>query len=38
MNSQGHRANILNGQFTVAGVGIAISSDNRIWVTVDFGG
>ena len=38
MNSGGHRANILNGQFTVAGVGTAISSDGRIWVTVDFGG
>ena len=38
MNSPGHRVNILNGAFTVAGVGIAVSADGRIWVAVDFGG
>jgi uncharacterized protein YkwD len=38
MNSAGHRANILNGAFTVAGVGAAIGPDGRIWVAVDFGG
>jgi uncharacterized protein YkwD len=38
MNSGGHRANILNGGFTVAGVGMAISADGQIWVAVDFGG
>ena len=38
MNSAGHRANILNGAFGVAGVGVAVSADGRIWVAVDFGG
>jgi uncharacterized protein YkwD len=38
MNSAGHRENILNGAFGVAGVGIAVSADGRIWVAVDFGG
>jgi uncharacterized protein YkwD len=38
MNSPGHRANILNGTFSGAGVGIAVSADGRIWVAVDFGG
>jgi len=38
MNSSGHRVNILNGSFTVAGVGVAVSADGRIWVAVDFGG
>jgi uncharacterized protein YkwD len=38
MNSPAHRANILGGGFTVAGVGIATGSDGRIWVAVDFGG
>jgi uncharacterized protein YkwD len=38
MASPGHRNNILNGAFTTAGVGIASSSDGRIWVCVDFGG
>jgi len=38
MNSPGHRVNILNGSFTVAGVGVAVSADGRIWVAVDFGG
>ena len=38
MNSPSHRANILNGAFTQVGVGIAYSSDGRVWVCVDFGG
>jgi uncharacterized protein YkwD len=38
MNSAGHRANILNGAFSAAGVGSAIGPDGRIWVAVDFGG
>ena len=38
MASAGHRANILNGAFGVAGVGVAVSADGRIWVAVDFGG
>ena len=33
-----HRENILNGAYTAAGVGIAYSSDGRVWVAVDFGG
>jgi uncharacterized protein YkwD len=38
MNSPAHRANILSGAFSAAGVGTAYSSDGRIWVCVDFGG
>jgi uncharacterized protein YkwD len=38
MGSPPHRANILNPAFTSAGVGLAISSDGRIWACVDFGG
>jgi uncharacterized protein YkwD len=38
MNSPDHRANILNGAFNAAGVGMATSSDGQIWVAVDFGG
>jgi uncharacterized protein YkwD len=38
MNSSPHRANILNGAFTSAGVGMATSSDGQLWVAVDFGG
>jgi uncharacterized protein YkwD len=38
MGSAPHRANILSGAFSVAGVGTAIGSDGRIWVTVTFGG
>ncbi|MEX0948671.1 MAG: CAP domain-containing protein [Acidimicrobiia bacterium] len=38
MNSPAHRANILNRTFTQVGVGIAYSSDGRVWVCVDFGG
>jgi uncharacterized protein YkwD len=38
MQSAPHRQNILNGAHTAAGVGIAYSSDGRVWVVVDFGG
>ena len=38
MQSAPHRQNILNGGLTAAGVGIAYSSDGRVWVVVDFGG
>lgn len=37
MASSGHRANILRGNFTTAGVGYTIAND-RIWVAVEFGG
>ena len=37
MNSPGHRANILQGAFTMAGVGITVSG-GRVWVAVEFGG
>ena len=38
MNSPSHRANIVSGAFTQAGVGTAYSADGRMWVCVDFGG
>jgi uncharacterized protein YkwD len=38
MASPGHRANILNGGYVAAGVGIAYSSDGQVWVAVEFGG
>ena len=38
MNSPGHRANILDPAFSVAGVGIATAADGTIWVAVEFGG
>jgi uncharacterized protein YkwD len=38
MQSPSHRANILSGAYSAAGVGIAYSSDGRVWVAVDFGG
>jgi uncharacterized protein YkwD len=38
MASAGHRENILNGAYSAAGVGIAYSSDGRVWVAVEFGG
>jgi uncharacterized protein YkwD len=38
MASPEHRANILSGAYSAAGVGMANSSDGRIWVVVDFGG
>ena len=38
MQSPSHRASILNGAYTAAGVGIAYGGDGRVWVAVDFGG
>jgi uncharacterized protein YkwD len=39
MNSAPHRANILDGAFTAAGVGIAYdNATGQVWVCVDFGG
>lgn len=38
MASPGHRENIMNGTYTAAGVGIAYSSDGRVWAAVEFGG
>ena len=38
MNSAGHRANILNGSFSAAGVGYAYDDKGQLWVAVDFGG
>jgi uncharacterized protein YkwD len=38
MNSPPHRANILNGAFTAAGVGVAYDNNGQVWVCVDFGG
>ena len=38
MGSPAHRQNIMNGAYSAAGVGIAYSSDGRVWVVVDFGG
>ncbi len=35
MSSSGHRANIL-GDFNYVGVGVAVESDTKIWVTVVF--
>jgi len=36
MNSPGHRANILNPDYTFAGIGVAISKDKRIKATQVF--
>jgi uncharacterized protein YkwD len=38
MNSAGHRANILNGQYAVMGVGVGITARGIYYWTVDFGG
>jgi len=38
MASPGHRQNIMNGAYAAAGVGMAYSSDGRVWVAVEFGG
>ena len=38
MASPGHRVNIMNGAYSAAGVGMAYSSDGRVWVAVEFGG
>lgn len=36
MNSTGHRANILDGDFTHVGVGVAMAADGTMWVTQNF--
>ncbi|MEN9625998.1 MAG: hypothetical protein RL557_326 [archaeon] len=36
MESPGHRENILTSTYDIQGIGIAISKDNRIYVTEDF--
>lgn len=38
MNSPPHRANILNGNVDVVGIGAFRGPDGRIWSVVDFGG
>jgi uncharacterized protein YkwD len=37
MNSPGHRANILSANFDSIGIGIATSTDGRVWATQNFG-
>jgi uncharacterized protein YkwD len=37
MHSDAHRANILNPNFNVVGVGVYRGSDGRWWATADFG-
>jgi uncharacterized protein YkwD len=36
MDSPGHRANILNGQYERLGIGIAVSDDQKVYVTQKF--
>jgi len=36
MNSPGHRQNILTGTYDKEGIGIAISSDDKVYITQDF--
>jgi len=36
MHSEGHRDNILNGEFTRSGIGIARSADGRVYITQVF--
>jgi uncharacterized protein YkwD len=36
MNSEGHRKNILNGNFQQEGIGVAFSADDKIYVTENF--
>ena len=38
MNSPGHRANILEGQFTKVGIGVATAGNGMIYYAVVFGG
>jgi uncharacterized protein YkwD len=38
MNSSGHRANILSGNYNVVGLAFVNGPDGRLWVAVDFGG
>jgi len=36
MNSPGHRQNILNSDYDNEGIGVAISSDDKVYITEDF--
>lgn len=36
MNSSGHRANILNANYTTVGIGVAFDSDGTVYVVQDF--
>lgn len=36
MNSEGHRANLLNPSFTVVGMGVVRDGDGQYWITQDF--
>jgi len=36
MNSPGHRSNLLNSGYDCEGIGVAISSDDKVYVTQDF--
>lgn len=36
MNSPGHRSNLLNSGYDYEGIGIAISSDDKVYITQDF--
>ncbi len=36
MNSSGHRANILNSNYTTVGIGVAYDSQGKVYVTQDF--
>ncbi|SHJ73140.1 CAP domain-containing protein [Propionispora hippei] len=36
MNSSGHRANILNANYTTVGIGVAYDSQGKVYVTQDF--
>lgn len=38
MNSSGHRANVLGGQFTSFAVAYFIAADGQVFVTANFGG
>ena len=38
MNSAPHRANVLNRNYNVVGIGVFCGPDGRIWSVVDFGG
>ncbi|MBP2635571.1 MAG: SCP-like extracellular, partial [Firmicutes bacterium] len=36
MNSSGHRANILNSNYTTVGIGVALDSAGNVYVFQDF--
>jgi|GEM_PF-1526124 len=36
MNSPGHRQNILDSSYDKEGIGVAVSSDNKVYITQDF--